>query len=107
MDHTSSGGADQSWSDLTKSGSVNHFPLIVSCYPRGTSEHEVARLRALSHPITWILWFNLSDTADSQSLRGGEKANFIAAMWEKHDRPILWIEPDALMAEPPLPPCPC
>jgi len=90
-----------SWSDLTKSGSSDSFPLIVSCYPRGTREHEVARLtRSLtSHHLDFVI--EAVDTADSHSLRGCEKANFIAAMWEKHDRPILWIDPDALLADPP------
>ncbi len=90
-----------SWSNLTRSSTAEKFPLIVSCYPRGTREKEVARLtRSLtSHRLDFVI--EAVDTADSQNLRGYEKANFIAAMWEKHDRPILWIEPDALIVEPP------
>lgn len=90
-----------SWSNLTRSAATNELPLIVSCYSRGTCDHEVARLTSSlsSHHLDFVI--EAGDTADSHNLSGCEKANFIAAMWEKHDRPILWIEPDAVMADAP------
>lgn len=77
------------------------MPLIASCHPRDSGKADAARLAraldtlGLDHVIESVR------TASPKRLSGAEKADFILDVWRRHDRPVLWIEPDAVVTAPP------
>ncbi|WP_076859054.1 hypothetical protein [Bradyrhizobium mercantei] len=75
---------------------------VVSCYPRACGDDHARALRdklaefQIAYDIVPI------DTADGEPPRASEKTAFMLRMWEQHREPLLFIEADATLGEPPL-----
>jgi hypothetical protein len=92
------GGAD--WSMVLNGLAVARPPLIVSCHPRRA---DMARLRRLTRSIEALGLDCVVEAIDTLApeMHGSEKARFIHRVWKRQDRPVLWVEPDAVVAGPP------
>ncbi|KWV49952.1 hypothetical protein AS156_15670 [Bradyrhizobium macuxiense] len=84
-------------------GARTDAPLrVVSCYPRAYGDDHARPLRetlaefGIAHDIASI------DTADGDCMRASEKTAFIQRMWRAHREPLLFVEADATLNEPPL-----
>jgi hypothetical protein len=75
---------------------------VVSCYPRAYGDDHAQQLCEelaefdIAHHIEAI------DTAEGEYIGASEKTAFILRMWQEHDEPLLFIEADATLSEPPL-----
>ncbi|MEO1585436.1 MAG: class I SAM-dependent methyltransferase [Planctomycetota bacterium] len=84
-------------------GSAAGVPVVVSFYTKGTPyEDEVAGLRescerlGLDHQITGV------EPAGSWERNCAMKAAFIRAEADRMDRPVLWVDADAVVRRPPV-----
>lgn len=89
------------WSAISHGEETGKAPLVISCYPADAEEGTALRLRRAlaAHRLDFVVEA-VNKTVPGQLL-GFEKARFILDAWEKQQRPILWIEPDAVIVEPP------
>ena len=84
-------------------GVRSDVPLrVVSCYPRACGEGFARELRDRLAEFEIAGDIAPIDTADGERMRASEKAAFIRRMWQDHREPLLFIEADAVLGEPPL-----
>jgi hypothetical protein len=93
------GGSD--WSTVLNGLAAARPPLIVSCSPRHAKGTEISRLTRSIEALGLDFVIEAIDTAIPGHLQGSEKASFIQNVWARQDRPVLWIEPDAVLASRP------
>jgi hypothetical protein len=77
-------------------------PRVVSCYPAGLGENHARRLK---HSLArFELDFDIEpiDAIFDDRMFGFERADFVARMWDLHGGPLLFVEADAVLHEPPL-----
>jgi len=80
---------------------IRKMPRIVSCYPVGIKNHA----RRLEQSLARLdLDFDVEpiDAIFDDRMFGFEKADFVARMWDRHGGPLLFVEADAVLREPPL-----
>lgn len=76
-------------------------PLVVSCHTPASFGVKAQRLArsadalALEHVIARL------DAAGSWEMQAAAKVEFIWRMWHTSERPLLWVEPDAVLRERP------
>lgn len=75
---------------------------VVSCYPRACGEDHASALREKLAEFEIASDIVPIDTADGQHMRASEKSAFMLQMWQEHREPLLFIEADATLSEPPL-----
>lgn len=75
---------------------------VVSCYPRARGDDHAAQLREALAGFAIACDIVPIDTADGEEMRASEKAAFLLQMWLQHREPLLFIEADATLSEPPL-----
>lgn len=88
-----------SWSTVLPAAGERQLPRVASCYPRDCGKDHI---RPLARSLTALgLDFDIEviDATEPGRLLGSEKADFILKMWQKHSRPILWVEADAEMID--------
>jgi hypothetical protein len=90
-----------SWSSVVRPTRSRQQPLIVSCHPHQFPESEIARLTDSLTALNLDFVVEAIDTMSPVHLLGFEKANFILDIWQRSGRPVLWVDPDAILAEPP------
>jgi hypothetical protein len=76
-------------------------PLIVSCHPRRGDAAPIRRLTRSIEALGLDFVVEAIDTDHPEMMHASEKAGFIQNVWMKQGRPILWVEPDAILAKPP------
>jgi hypothetical protein len=77
-------------------------PLVVSCHP-ATKGDDPARLLKISLArLALDGEIEPVETADPGRLSAFDKAGFIARMWRRHRRPLLFVEADSILRRPPL-----
>jgi hypothetical protein len=76
-------------------------PLIVSCYPRNADPAKISRLTRSIEALGLVHVVEAIDTAVPERLLGYEKASFIQETWTRQDRPVLWVDPNAVLASRP------
>jgi hypothetical protein len=86
------------WSTALSGLAAAQQPLIVSCYPRHAETAGVGRLTRSIEAQGLDFVVEAIDTAAPDRIQGAEKASFIQSVWARQDRPVLWIEPDAVVA---------
>ena len=75
---------------------------VVSCYPRARGDDPARALREKLAEFEIACDIVPIDTADGEHMRPSEKSGFMLRMWEEHREPLLFIEADATLSEPPL-----
>ncbi|VIO76421.1 hypothetical protein CI1B_64260 [Bradyrhizobium ivorense] len=75
---------------------------VVSCYPRARGDDFARRLRDGLAEFEIACDVTPIDTADGERMGAAEKTAFIQKMWHKHREPLLFVEADAMLSEPPL-----
>jgi hypothetical protein len=90
------GGLD--WSTVVNGLGRARPPLIVSCYPRLADRAHIRRLTRSIESLGLDFIIEAIDTAAPEQMHGSEKASFMQNVWMRQDRPILWVEPDAVLA---------
>lgn len=90
-----------SWSAISNGQEAGQAPLVVSCYPADAEEGTALKLRRAlaSHRLDFVI--EAVDNVIPGEVLGFEKARFILDAWESQERAILWIEPDAVVADSP------
>ena len=84
-------------------GSRTAAPLrAVSCYPRACGDDYARELRARLTEFRIACDIVAVDTADSERMCAAEKTAFMLRMWQERSEPLLFIEADATLSEPPL-----
>ncbi len=75
---------------------------IISCYPHGTDEAPARRLRQTLERFQ--LDFDIQPIASEAGDRLGwiEKIDFIVRMWRQYRQPLLFVEADSVLRQPPL-----
>jgi len=88
-------------------GSPTSTPLrVVSCYPRACGHDQARRLRDKLAEFEFASHIAPIETADGAYMRASDKTAFMLRMWHEHGEPLLFIEADASLSEPPrLPSC--
>jgi hypothetical protein len=81
---------------------ISKMPRIVSCYPRGLGEHHALRLKLSAQRFELDFDIEPLDAVFDDRMFGFEKADFVARMWDRHGGPLLFVEADAVLREPPL-----
>ncbi|MGY4472794.1 hypothetical protein [Bradyrhizobium sp. USDA 3364] len=97
------------WGGLTwrpiapEEGSRSDVPLrVASCYPRARGDDHAHALREKLAEFEIACDIVPIDTADGDQMRASEKTAFMLRMWQAHREPLLFIEANALLSEPPL-----
>ncbi|WP_426443194.1 hypothetical protein [Bradyrhizobium genosp. P] len=86
-----------------ENGSRTDAPLrVVSCYPRAFGDDHAAQLRETLTDFHISCDIAPIDTVADGCMCASEKAAFILRMWQQHREPLLFIEADATLSEPPL-----
>jgi len=86
-----------------EAGSRSDAPLrVVSCYPRALGDSHSHALREKLAEFQIACDIVPIDAADGERLRASDKSAFVLRMWEQHREPLLFIEADAALSEPPL-----
>jgi hypothetical protein len=93
------GGVNWSVLGLGRSGAS---PRIISCYPRDLGDQHCRRLRRVLATLGLDGDIEPIDAVLGDCLLGYEKANFIVGMRRRHPGPLLFVEADAELREPPL-----
>ncbi|WP_309296313.1 hypothetical protein [Bradyrhizobium sp. Ce-3] len=75
---------------------------VVSCYPHALGDDHARALREKLAEFDIACDIAPIDTADGETMRAPEKSAFMLRMWEEHREPLLFIEADATLSEPPL-----
>nr|MCK7671958.1 hypothetical protein [Bradyrhizobium sp. 2S1] len=75
---------------------------VVSCYPCALGDDHAGALRQKLAEFQIACDIVPIDTADGEQIRASEKSAFMLRMWEEHREPLLFIEADATLSEPPL-----
>jgi len=78
------------------------MPRVVSCYPAGLGEDHALRLKQSLARLELDFDIEPIDTVFDDRMFGFEKADFLARMWDRHGGPLLFVEADAVLHEPPL-----
>ena len=86
------------WSTILNGLAEAQPPLIVSCYPRLAETTGVGRLIRSIEALGLDFIVEAIDTAAPDRVQAAEKVSFIQSVWARQDRPVLWIEPDAVLA---------
>jgi SAM-dependent methyltransferase len=83
--------------------SVGALPIIVNFYTKGTPyEQEVDRLRNSVQSLGMEAEFIGTDPLDSWEHNCAYKAQFIHDIYSQFDRPVLWLDADAVVHSHPL-----
>ncbi|WP_407151288.1 hypothetical protein [Bradyrhizobium sp. ORS 86] len=83
-------------------GPPNDTPLrVVSCYPRACGDDQVRWLRDKLAEFEIASDIAPIETADGGHIRASEKTAFMLRMWHEHREPLLFIEANATLTEPP------
>ena len=90
-----------SWSVISNGDETARAPLVVSCYPADTDQGAAVELRRALASLQLDFVVEAVNNTQPEQLLGVEKARFILDAWETHQRPILWVEPDAVVLDPP------
>lgn len=77
-------------------------PLIVSCYPRETGEAAAQHLERAAARLDLPTMIAPVDAVLGDRLLAYEKADFILGVWQAQRRPLLFVDTDATLIEPPL-----
>ena len=75
---------------------------VVSCYPRAFGDDHADQLRDKLAEFQIASEIAPIDTVVEGCMSASEKAAFILRMWQQHSEPLLFIEADATLSEPPL-----
>jgi len=75
---------------------------VISCYPSGCGDDHARQLRDRLAEYQIGCDIAAVDTADDGRMRASEKAAFVLQMWQQHREPLLFIEADADLTEPPM-----
>jgi hypothetical protein len=81
---------------------IGKMPRIVSCFPCGLGENHALPLRLSAQRLRLDFDIEAIDAVFDDRMFGFEKADFIARMWKRHGGPLLFVEADAVLREPPL-----
>ncbi len=81
---------------------IEKTPRVVSCYPRGLAETHVRRLKRSLARLELDFDIEPIDAVFDDRMFGFEKADFVARMWDRHGGPLLFVEADAVLHEPPI-----
>ncbi|MBR1220959.1 hypothetical protein JQ557_23380 [Bradyrhizobium sp. U87765 SZCCT0131] len=77
------------------------LPRVESCYARALGADHITHLARSLTALELDFDITPRDDAPAGPLHGRDKADFILQMWETHDQPILWVDADAMLLEPP------
>lgn len=77
-------------------------PRVISCFPRGTDDAPARRLRQTLQALQLDCDIEPIATELGDRIRCVEKAAFLLRMWRRYREPLLFVEADALVREPPL-----
>ncbi|MEW6639372.1 MAG: hypothetical protein AB1586_02620 [Pseudomonadota bacterium] len=89
-----------SWSAIAPPAEAAALPRVESCYARALGADHITHLARSLTALALDFDIEAIDAA-AGALPGRDKADFILRMWEKHDRPILWLDADTVMLAPP------
>ncbi|UPK37429.1 hypothetical protein IVB18_09075 [Bradyrhizobium sp. 186] len=91
------------WSKfLTAADASTIRPRIVSCYPRGSDDSAALVLRQSLERLRLDCHIEPIETQLDDRILCFEKAEFMVRMWNKYREPLLFVETDATLREPPL-----
>jgi hypothetical protein len=82
------------------SGPQIRRPLVVSCYPADVCRNEPINLAQSLHAFGLDHVVQQIDDAPLGRVTGRQKIKFILDTWTNSDRPILWLDPDAVVKRP-------
>ncbi|MGY3444077.1 MULTISPECIES: hypothetical protein [unclassified Bradyrhizobium] len=86
-----------------EAGASSEAPLrVVTCYPRALGDDHARALREKLAEFQIASEIVPIDTADGAHISASDKSAFMLRVWEAHDEPLLFIEADATLSEPPL-----
>lgn len=77
------------------------MPLIVSCYSRQSKLDSASCITRSLKALELDHVFEPIDTGSSDRTLAARRIQFILDIWNKADRPILWIHPEAIIKGPP------
>ena len=88
-------------------GTGEHFrtdlPLrVVSCYARTLGADHAQKLTDALTGFGIAFTIEPIDAADGDAISAADKADFVQRMWRQHSEPLLFIDADAVLAEPPM-----
>jgi hypothetical protein len=90
------------WSTLQSGANAAVQPRVISCYPRELGDDHAKRLRRSLEEFQLDFDIEPIETHSSEEMLGFEKTGFILKMWRRHRVPLLFVEADAVLHEPPL-----
>lgn len=90
-----------SWATIARHDDAAPLPRVESCYARALGPDHITHLARSLTALELDFDITPLDDAAPGPLHGGAKADFILQMWQTHERPILWVDADAMLLEQP------
>jgi hypothetical protein len=77
-------------------------PHVVSCYPQACGDIHAYHLKRSLERLDLSFDIVALDTVHRDRMLANEKADFIARMWDQHQRPLLFVDADVMLQAKPL-----